>query len=182
MHKYEVGKLYTDRTRWPELAQYNYRGGEHELVLFLNKPTSAEIHAIQKEQAELALFVERSLIIMLYRFGRGLPWSDAPYSIHLVPREQRTTPPDVGTNDHALLHIILVDGSNGIIRALRVISMPPDFTQTLHRSIQKQSQTSFTRANYNGELETLFASYSSADLAQMSSIRFLSMPSSDYKT
>jgi len=174
MHKYAVGELYTERTHWPELAQYNYRGGEHELVLFLNQPTSKEIRSISKERAEFALFVERQLIILLYRFGTGLDWSDAPYSIHLVPREQRIAPPDTSENNWTFLHIILVDASNGIIRVLRVVSMPPDFTQALHRAIQEQSKTSFTRAGYNGELESLFARYPSADLAQMAGSRFSS--------
>lgn len=176
MHLYEVGKLYTDRTHWPEGAQYNYRGGEHELVLFFNRPTAKEIHSIGKERAEFALFVERQLIILLYRFGTGLDWSDAPYSIHLVPHEQRTIPPDVEAGMRALLHIVLVDASNGIIRVLRVISLSPEFTQALHHAIQEQADMPFTRHVYNGQLESLFARYPSFELAQMAGVRFSSTP------
>jgi hypothetical protein len=173
MHAYEVGKPYSENRRhWPELAQYNYRGGEHELVLFLARPTSDETQAVRRGDAELALFVERSLIVLLYRFGQALPWSDAPYSIHLVPFEQRTLPPETGPEEHALLQIILVDAGTGIIKAMRVVSMSPDFTQTLHNAIRKQFDQPFTRSAYNGELEKLFARYSSADLAKMAQIRF----------
>jgi hypothetical protein len=176
MHTYEVGKLYTERANWPELAQYNYRGGEHELVLFLNRPTSDEIQSVRRGRAEFALFVKHSLIILLYRFDPALPWSDAPYSIHLVPPEQRTVPARTSAGQMALLHIVLVDASSGITRALRVISMPPDFTQVLHKAIQEQAKLPFTRSAYNGELEALYQRYPSADLAKMAAVRFSSQP------
>jgi len=75
-----------------------------------------------------------------------------------------------------LLHIILVDASNGIVRAMRVISLSPEFTQALHRAIQEQAEMPFARAGYNGELESLFAHYSSSELAQMAGVRFSSKP------
>lgn len=177
MHKYQVGKPYTERARWPELAQYNYRGGEHELVLFLNSPTENEVRAVKNGNADFALFVERSLIVLVYQFGDGLPWSDAPYNIHLVPPEQRAVPPTLSNGERALLHIVLVDASNGIIRAMRVIAMPPEFTQALHRAIREQEAMPFTRSGYNGELEGLYARYSSADLASMAGVRFSSIQS-----
>jgi len=177
MHIYRVGDLYVDnRTHWPELAQYNCRGGEHELILFFDRPTSKEVQAVSKERAEFALFVERSLIVMVYRFGQEVPWSDAPYSIHLVPREERVVPPTPEPGMRAILHIILVDASSGIIRAMRGLSMSAEFTQALHHAIQEQAEMSFTRADYNGELEQLFAGYSSFDLARMAGVRFSSKP------
>lgn len=174
MEVYKVGKPYSNRRQWPELAQYNYRGGEHELVLFLNSPTADEINAVRRESAEFGLFVERDLIVLLYRFGSALGWSDAPYSIHLVPREQRSTPPSTNESEHALLHVMLVDATNGIVRALRVIAMPPEFTQALHRAIQEQAEMPFTRSGYNGRLESLFRGYSSAELAAMAGVQFTS--------
>jgi len=174
MHSYKVGELYTDRTTWPELAQYNYRGGEHELILFFNKPTSKEVHAIAKERAEFALFVERRLIVIVYRFGTELPWSDAPYSIHLVPSEQRTTPPEVEMDERAWLHIVLVDASTGIIKALRSLTMTPEFTWTLHQAIREQAKMPFTRSEYNSELDALFSGYRSHELAQMAGTQFSS--------
>ena len=85
MYLYEVGKLYSSRTKWQELAQYNYRGGEHELILFLAHSSSKEVSDLQNGISEFALYVENDLIILLYRFGQSIDWSDAPFSIHLVP-------------------------------------------------------------------------------------------------
>jgi hypothetical protein len=170
MYTYKVGGQYSpNRSRWPELAQYNFRGGQHELVLFFNQPSRQEIQDVSTGKAEFALYVERSLIILLYQFGQSIHWSDAPYNIHLVPADQRTTAPE---NETALLHIMLVDASNGIIKAMRVISMPGEFVQALHKAINEQAKLPFKRSDYNGELESLFAGYDSATLAHMAPLHF----------
>lgn len=174
MQAYEVGKLYNpNRNRWPEAAQYNFRGGEHELVLFFNAPTKREVRAVGNERAEFALYLERGQIVFLYRFGEAVPWSDAPYSIHLVPPEDRTLPEDTGEY-HVLLHIILVDAGTGIIQAMRVIGMPPEFVRVLHAAIVEQAGTPFTRSRYNETLDSLFARFSSSQLANMAAVRFSS--------
>lgn len=177
MHLYTVGKPYSSRTRWPELAQYNYRGGDHELVLFLNNSTPSEIRDVGKGEAQFALYVERSLIIMLYKFGKSIPWSDAPFSIHLVPADQRILPPPVtGDYDGALLHILLVDASNGILKAMRALSLSAEFTTALHHAITEQAKMPFSQAAYNKELNGLYAGYSSDELAQMAPIHYTSIP------
>ena len=113
---------------------------------------------------------------MLYRFGHGVDWSDAPYSIHLVqPQEDRILPPEV-VDAGVILNIVLVDASTGIIKALRAISMPPGFTQPLHKAIREQAAMPFTRAAYNGELESLYKGYPSEILARMAPVHFKSRP------
>jgi len=143
------------------------------MILFLNSPTRDEIYAVRKGIAHLALYVERNLIILLYKFGQAIRWSDAPYSVHLVPQEERV---ELATDENswALLHILLVDAETGIIKAMRVISLPPDFTSALHRAIKDQAAMPFTPASYNAELESLYAGYSSETLAQMAPIHYVS--------
>jgi hypothetical protein len=175
MHIYEVGKLYTERTHWPELAQYNYRGGEHELVLFFNHPTPEEIHDVARGEVSFALYERGAQIVMLYRFGQALPWSDAPYSIHLVPTEERVLPPETAEGAEPL-HVVLVNAATGIIAALRAIAIPQDFLQVLYAAIHRQAALPFTRAIYNGELESLFARYDSAALAGIATARFFRKP------
>lgn len=52
MHAYEVGQLYHPSLRsWPETPQYNYRSGEHELVLFLASPSLREVEDVREGEA-----------------------------------------------------------------------------------------------------------------------------------
>src|SRR3954468_17357599 len=95
MYAYEVGKPYDpSRLSRHEGSQYNYRGGEHELAIFTPGPTRDEIEAARTGEAEFALHVVPPLLVLRYRFGSGaIPWSDAPYSYHLVPEYERIPPP-----------------------------------------------------------------------------------------
>ena len=44
---YEVGQLYhRNRTQWPQAAEYDYRGGRHELVIFIPDLEEREIEAL----------------------------------------------------------------------------------------------------------------------------------------
>ena len=172
MYLYEVGKLYSGRKRWPELAQYNYRGGEHELILFLGGPNKKEVEDVKNGDAEFALFVERDLIILLYKFGQSIDWSDAPFSIHLVPLAERVLPELINDNTRVLLHVLLVDASTGIIKAMRAISLSNEFSAALHQAILDQAKKTFTKNEYDRELTGLYNGYSSSTLATMAPIHY----------
>jgi hypothetical protein len=98
MPVYEVGKPYRpDREIWPLGAQFNYRGGVLELVLFLDQPTPRQVEAVKTGTAGFGLYDERGLVVLMYYFLHdqgGVPWSVAPYQYHLVPEAQRVPPPD----------------------------------------------------------------------------------------
>jgi len=88
MQLYKIGELYNpNRTHWPETIQYNFRGGEHELVFFLQSPSRDEILAIKKGSSKIAFLFEQNILFCIYEFSLKRPIidGDAPYSIHLVP-------------------------------------------------------------------------------------------------
>lgn len=170
MHEYRVGRLYSPtRSRWPEVMQYNYRGGGHELVLFLGRPTAGEIGAVREGAAEFALWEHEDLLVLLYRFvGRAttLGWGDAPYTIHLVPAGERALPPvgdDLGPESRALLQVLVVDAGNGIIRAMRQVTLDPPFTRTLHEVIVAQAARPWSEATYDAQVSLYQARYRNPD-------------------
>lgn len=128
-YKYEVGKPYHPSVhRWPEGSEYNFAAGEHVLLLRLNRPSAEEIHAVRKARAEFGLLVEPPVIALCYRFLPGLPWSDAPYSWHLLKakRPEMAVLPigweEGSPHTRAILHVILIDAATGIIRAMRALT------------------------------------------------------------
>lgn len=162
-HAYRVGDPYhPTRRSWPELAQYQYRGGGHELVLFLRQPTSREVRAARQGLASFAFYADQDLLVLLYAFGDGLPWSDAPYSWHLVPKSERVLPPETRGEERALLSLVLVDATTGIIRALRVVTLTPTFTRLFHDAIREQAARPWPgAAAYDAELAALYQRYPS---------------------
>jgi hypothetical protein len=174
MHKLEVGKLYNpNRRRWLEGVQYSYRGDQHELVLFFEGPTAREVEAVRRGTSEFALTVAPPLVVLCYRFGDGIPWSDAPFTYHLVPESERSLPPEVeeGAATRACLLVFLVDAGTGILRVIRQVSFSNAFTARLHRAIREQALSTWDKSGYDRALAGLYRRHSAQDLASMAQVR-----------
>lgn len=150
----EVGKPYIPgRASIDPCADYSFRSGQHELLLCFSKLTDSEIAAVRDGEAEFALVVQRTVVFFLYRFGDAIHWSDAPYSFHLVPPDQRQLPALLPSREtSALLSVVLVQADTNTVRALRSVSFPPDFTSALHAAIQAQAVQAWNAAGYAAQL------------------------------
>jgi hypothetical protein len=142
----QVGKpLVAGRTAWAELADFNYYDAGAELRLFFLAPTAAEVEAVRAGSCDFALAPSGDVLFLLYRFGRagaGVPWSETPFSWHLVPEGRRQLPPapgEVGPDTRALLQVILTDAATGLVCALRAVSLAPDFTRALFAAVAAQA-------------------------------------------
>jgi hypothetical protein len=149
LHLYSVGRPYDSRrTTWPEGADFNYRGGEHELRIFLEGATPREIEAVRSGPVDFGFFSEPEGLFLITRFGPSLSF-DCSYSWHRVDPAERTLPPpseETRPELRALCHIILVEATTGVILALRAVSFSPEFTRALHRAIADQAAGSFDPA------------------------------------
>jgi hypothetical protein len=146
MHLLSVGQPYlSGLSYWPEAAEYNWRSGRHELRLFLARLTLKQVAAVRSGPVEFGMFVEREGLFVITRFGRSL-FLDTSYQWHCVDPAERVPPPpheETSPELRALLTIILVDASAGIVRALREVSYSPEFTRAIHRAIADQAAAPF---------------------------------------
>jgi hypothetical protein len=139
----KVGSLYHGQRRaWPEGADYNFRGG-HELRIFLARAGPAEVEAIRSDPIEFGMFVEPLGLMLLTRFGRACSF-DCSYSWHRMAEVtgDRTLPPATEETSpalRALLAIVLVEATTGVVLALRTVTFSPEFTRVLHRAIAAQA-------------------------------------------
>lgn len=176
LHTYEVGRPFIPgQTSWPDgTAAYNYQAGQHALTLFLGSPSHAEVADARIGKAEFGLVVEPPVLFLLYRFGRAIPWSDAPYTWHMASPERRTIPDTTGlVEPRALLSVVLVDAHTGIIRALRAVSFSPALTAALHLAIREQAEAPWVgQVAYDAALAELYRRYpSSRDLLKLARAR-----------
>ncbi len=165
-HIYVVGQLYDPRrTEWPERAEYNYRSGEHELRIFFPHLTRPEIDAVARASVRLALYTEgHDLLVLLWRFG-DQPWADAPYSWWRVDENERLPlPEDPPAGLSVPLSIILVESTNGVLRALRVVSPTHDFARALCQAIQRQAATPLDTARYEAHVASLYRRYPTSEV------------------
>jgi hypothetical protein len=56
---------------WPQTPQFNYRGGQLELVLFFDQPAPAEVLAVKEDRSEFALYDHDGLVSDRRRPGSG---------------------------------------------------------------------------------------------------------------
>lgn len=164
-YTYAVGQPYLPDGRLPEpRVEYNYRSGQHQILMVLSDLRAREVRDIRQGVAEFALYVEPPLIMLLYRFGDALPWSDAPFSIHRVPAEERRIPePTDFAEPHDLLQIDLVDADSGIVRGLRAVTFSPAFTARLRLAIIEQAAQPYTEADYDAALADLYRRYPTSE-------------------
>ncbi len=122
-----------------------------------------EIAAVRSDTVKLAFTVVGPAIIFQYRVGAELPWSDAAYTWHKVPAEERVEPPALGGRQRAPLEIILVEATTGIVQAIRVVTMSPTMSRRLHEAIRRQAAAPLP-ADYDAQVWRVFDSYTSAQL------------------
>lgn len=169
MHKIEVGQLYREtRTSWPEVVEWNWSINLNELRLFFRDPRPQEIQAVKIGATDFGLTIKGDIIFLAFRFQgaqkgqAGIPWSDAPYSYHMVPDDRKGLPDDLSSpTAKSLLQIVLVNASTGITLAIRVVSLSHEFTQQMYRAIREQAEKPFNQTAYDRQLQRIYATQDS---------------------
>lgn len=158
-----VGERFSpEHERYDEGARYVYRHGAHELVLFWNTPTEAEIAGLRSRPVEVGLYVAEPAAFLLYKIDGVCEWSDVAFNVHLVPQAERELP-DEPAGDRARLRLILVDAGDGVIRAKRIVSLDKVMTQALRHVMTGQAQAAFDRAAYDAAVQAAHARFPDSD-------------------
>jgi hypothetical protein len=151
LHALEVGKPYDPRRgSWPEGADYNFRQGGHELRIFLAGARPREVKAIRSGPLEFGFFAEPMGLFLITWFGSSLRF-DCSYHWQRMAETtgDRTLPPALEETSpalRALVTIILVEATNGVVLALRSVTFSPEFTRAIHRAIGDQVGAPYDRA------------------------------------
>jgi SseB protein N-terminal domain len=158
-----VGEIYsTQHSQYTEATQYCYYNGMHELTLFWARPTLKEIKGFHNQPVEISLYVENSVLFLLYRIVDICEWSDVAYNIHLLRAEELAIPSDKpGTR--AKMQITLVNADSGIILAKRMLHLSPVMTQALRHTLQEQKQNPVSRTEYSEQVRQAYTRHPDSD-------------------
>lgn len=163
-----IGKpLFEGRNELPETVEYNYQSGDHTLLLSMKNLHPKEIEAVCEAEAEFGLYCEDGIVFLLYRFGESLPWSDSAFSWWNVAEEDRQIPaPCENPAERILLKIILVEAATGIVKAIRVTTLSPEFTEKLHDAIRQQANGEpFSRNEFVNRSLQIYKKFTPFELA-----------------
>ena len=161
MPVYRVGERFRrGRDTWPEGGQFAFSPGGLELTLFVSDIHDDIVNEVRTGEVELALIVELPLIVLTYRFGQSIPWSDVPYSWHMQPMSWRVVPSvDPSCEFRALLWITLVGADDGLIHAQRGVTLSPRFTRSLYQAIRTQALVAFDPEECTFAISKVFLDY-----------------------
>ena len=160
----QVGEIYSSKhTQYSEATQYCYYNGVHDLALFWKSPSLKEISGFLSQPVEISLYVEQSVLFLLYRIVDICEWSDVAYNIHQLRAEELAIPTDVPGN-RARLQMTLVNADSGIILAKRLLSISPAMTQALRHTLQEQMQSPLSRIEYEAQVQQAYARYPDSDV------------------
>lgn len=170
MFRLAIGEPYDPSvTEWPEGSIYNYDSSGHWILIMYRELTEEEIKGVQEGPIHFGLFVHAPVLFLLHQCGR-MGWHDCPYSWWRVPPEDRSLP-DVTPGYHALVKIVLIDSSTGLVRALRACTFSSEFTLRLHTAITGQSHIRWSDEEHQAIIQSVYRAYSPGKLAQHAGIR-----------
>ena len=159
----QVGEIYSSKhSAYSKATQYCYYNGIHDLALFWSRPTLKEQNDFLKHTVEFALYVEQSVLFLLYRIADTCEWSDVAYNIHQLRDREQEVPADL-PDSRGKIQITLVNADSGMILAKRMLSISPEMTQALRHTLQAQSRIPCTRSEYEAEVKLAYARYADTD-------------------
>ena len=155
-------------------VEYRYRDG-HELRVILRHLTEREVARIGGEGVvHLALVVEPLVFTLVAGFEGVISWSGAPYCWHYLRDEERALPAPLADGETADLTIVLVEGNDGIVRAVRAVTLSPDFSLALHTAIGDQAECTFDEEEYERQADTLHRQWRAGELVERACARWSS--------
>ena len=139
------------------IFQYDVNGAM--FILKLSKVDLIAIEAFRTGKIELGLFVEKDIIFLLYKIdGIVNGWGDCPYSVHFHTKDQQ---PNLENPTEKTISLYLVDSRLDILLAMRTVTLPDDFFNTLIESTKKQRTAEFNKDQYIVNIQSIWQSYSS---------------------
>ena len=146
-------------------ARYSFDASGQQLALAYPGATGEEVRNVRKGEARFALVYEEPVIFFMFSFGT-LPWSDAPFSVHLVPegwRRVRAVHPGDGGSPHAL-EVHMVDSRSGVIKALKMYGLPHEFMLVLEKAVERQLQSEWKgQGAYEAALDEIYLRYPTSE-------------------
>ena len=136
----------------------------HSLLIVKAGITCQEIEEFERGTAQFGVYIDGPIIFFLFKFGTG-KWNDAPYSWHTVPAGIRVYPEEA--QETGKLTVILVEATDGLVKAMREIPLAPEFADALNGAITLQANCSFNGLSYAKHINLVYNQYDAEDMAAM---------------
>jgi hypothetical protein len=159
----KIGEPYlADYTRYEEGARYTYYKQAHDLVLFWNQPSAAEIAGFRDRPISVGLYVNGAAAFLLYKIEGVCEWSDVAFNVQRQAEAERELP-DEPTGERGRIRLTLVDAGDGLIKAKRLVSLDKVMTQALRHAMREQAARPFVQPLYDLAVQETYARFPDSD-------------------
>lgn len=135
MNMYSVGNKYAEFVGMSEGISTRFNEYGLFVLITFNKPTYDEVLSIKKDKLEIRASFLENIPYFLYKF-KGLNLMDCGMVIEADTTDHISKIED---NKGYGLHIMLVDTSNGELKAYRVIGLQTKFSRWINEVIPKST-------------------------------------------
>ena len=95
-------------------------------------------------------------MVVCSKVGEDLPWDGAGFHWHRVPNSERILPPiAAATAVGARVDLILMEAERGRVRAVRPLTLPLQFSKSLHEAILDQARYTYDPGAERRAMEAL---------------------------
>lgn len=134
-------------------------------ILQLSRLDVIAVEAFRTGKMELALYEEDGLLFFLYQidgiFKAG--WGDAPLALHRLPARLQPRPENM---KDPVLHLYLVDSRLQVLLALRQVTLPKDFFQSLRRHAAQHQQCPLAPEEFQRRLQAIWQRLTPAQMRE----------------
>lgn len=165
MERYYVGQVIESFVGHSEETVFDMDDDGAFMLVFFNNPKEKEIKQFETGvNFEIRYNLMYNIIMITTKIG-DLNWMDAPYDPHLSLNLTKIEMP--GENQGLSLLLILIDCSNGEIKAMRFLGLGEKFSKKLLTTIGEVKMSSFNYEEYKNNLKRIF-NYSTKQIVGMS--------------
>jgi hypothetical protein len=136
------------------------------LRIFMSDPTETEIQSIRRDKCQFKLVICGQVIFLMAKFA-DMYWMDAPYSIHLLPEEQRKLCSEFTEGKRYGLIVMLINSRTNDQCGTRLVSWDPHFSAMFHGSVKSQLAGRFSQHEHDQTIRTTYASFNSSQMCSM---------------
>ena len=166
LNKIEVAQLFQENIHsCSEGIKFDITDDGCNVIISFKAPTLKEVEAITKGKIKVGYYSENEVMFMLFKFG-DMNWMDAPYSVYLS--QNLTKINEIKDGQGLALNIYLIDASTGVLKGIRLVSLPTNFSLKLKSEIEKQKLTPF--CNYYSKIGEVYRKYTTKNLVKFATM------------
>ena len=136
------------------------------LMIFNFDVSDTDISNFLNGQVSFGLFSDQDMIFFLFKIENFMEWSDLAFTIHLAGDET------IEVHDSYLMfNLVLIESETKIVKAIRAITVTPDFRAKIAEAIKQQALIKFETINYYKGIGEMYDKYPTAsDMLKFASV------------